>query len=160
MIHHFSFAAQNPYHVAQVLAELVQGQTVPFPPHPGSYITVIFDGYGTAIEVYPLGSELTPGQDEDQLNFVKTPNYTKFVETHIALSVTTTQEKIEAIAKREGWRAVRCNRDSFFDVIEVWVENRFLIELLTPEMARQYLRFTSKPENLEIFEQQPELVAV
>jgi hypothetical protein len=50
----------------------------------------------------------------------------------------------------EGWRVVRCSRESFFDVIEFWLENRLMIELLTPEMASQYLAFT-KTEKLQEF---------
>ena len=38
MIHHISISAQNPQHVAIVLAEVVKGQAVPWTPHPGSYI--------------------------------------------------------------------------------------------------------------------------
>jgi hypothetical protein len=65
-----------------------------------------------------------------------------------AISVTKTQEEIEEIGKREGWRVVRCNRESFFDVIEFWLENQVMLELLTPEMTAQYLTAT-QPENLK-----------
>lgn len=63
-----------------------------------------------------------------------------------ALSVSLSQEEIEHIGKREGWRVVRCNRDSLFDVMELWVENRLMIELLTTEMASQYLSHFLQPE--------------
>jgi len=45
---------------------------------------------------------------------------------------------------------VRCNRDSFFDVIEFWVENTLMLELLPPAFTRQYLMFM-QPQNLEQF---------
>jgi len=38
MIHHLSISAQNPQHVAQVLAEILQGQPIPHPFNPGGYI--------------------------------------------------------------------------------------------------------------------------
>ena len=38
MIHHLSISAQNPQHVAQVLAEILQGQPTPHPFNPGGYI--------------------------------------------------------------------------------------------------------------------------
>ncbi|NJO43825.1 MAG: hypothetical protein HC865_25475 [Cyanobacteria bacterium RU_5_0] len=35
----------------------------------------------------------------------------------------------------------RYNRQGFFEVIEFWVENRVLLELLPPTIAPQYLVF-------------------
>lgn len=148
MIHHISLAAQNPAHVADVLAEIFNGKAVPFFPHPGSYMVLPLDEYGTGIEVYPLETKLVPGEDDEQCQFVRTTNASGLTATHAAISVSTSQEKIEQIGNREGWRVLRCNRDSFFDVIEFWLENRIMLEFLTPEMADQYLAVT-KPENLE-----------
>ena len=61
--------------------------------------------------------------------------------THFALSVATDADKVEAIAAREGWQCFRCNRAPFH-VIEVWVENESMVEILPPEFAREYLAFT------------------
>ena len=36
---------------------------------------------------------------------------------------------------------VHCHRGDYFDVIEFWVENQLLIELLPPEIVGQYLAF-------------------
>jgi len=148
MIHHISLSAQNPEHVAQVLAEVWNGQAVPFFPHPGSYMVFPMDEYGTGIEIYPLDTKLIPGEGDEQVKFVQITNSSNFIATHAAISVTKTQEEIEQIGKREGYRTVRCNRDSFFDVIEFWLENQVMLELLTPEMTAQYLAVT-QPENLK-----------
>ncbi|MTJ13275.1 hypothetical protein FJR11_11880 [Anabaena sp. UHCC 0187] len=148
MIHHFSISAQNPQHVAEVLAEVMNGKASPFPPHPGSYVMLSFDTNGTAIEVYPLQTTLQPGEGEQDLQFKETSQPAHFTATHAAISVDSTQEKIEAIGQREGWRVVRCNRDSFFDVMEFWLENRVMIEFLIPEMTNQYLTLM-QPENLQ-----------
>ena len=48
---------------------------------------------------------------------------------------------VEAIAAREGWQCYRCNRGPFH-VIEVWVENESMVEILPPEFAAEYLAFT------------------
>ncbi|MBC1239605.1 hypothetical protein VF14_35130 [Nostoc linckia z18] len=151
MIHHISIAVKNPNHVAQVLAEILKAQAVAFPPNPGSYIVIPFDQHGTAIELYPLGSQIEPGEGDEQCVFVHTPISSRFTDIHAAISVPITQEEIEQIGVREGWRVVRCNRDSFFDVIEFWVENRLMIEFLTPEMASVYLKFATQKENLKYF---------
>ncbi|MBD2508409.1 hypothetical protein H6G91_14145 [Nostoc muscorum FACHB-395] len=148
MIHHISISVKNPQHVAEVLAEALNGQAFPFFPHPGSYMVFPLDEYGTGIEVYPLKTQLMPGEGDKQCTFAENPTSSGFTATHAAISVSSSQEKIELIAKREGWRVLRCNRDSFFDVIEFWLENTVMIELLTPEMSAQYLAVT-QPENLK-----------
>ncbi len=148
MIHHISISAQNPQHVAQVLAEVLNGQAFPFPPNPGSYMVFAFDEYGTGIEVYPLKTELIPGKENQPCTFVEADISSGFTATHAAISVSSTPEKIEQIGKREGWRVLRCNRNSSFEVIEFWLENKIMLELLTPEMAAQYLAIT-QPKNLQ-----------
>ena len=45
---------------------------------------------------------------------------------------------VEAIARREGWKCFRCNRGPFH-VIEVWLENQLMVEILPPEFAAEYL---------------------
>jgi len=160
MIHHISIAVRNPNHVAQVLAEILKAQAVPFPPNPGSYMVIPFDEHGTAIELYPLGSQIEPGEGDEECVFVHTAISSRFTDIHAAISVPSSQEEIEQIGVREGWRVVRCNRDSFFDVIEFWVENRLMIEFLTPEMASVYLKFATEKENLKYFLAEPALATV
>lgn len=160
MIHHISIAVRNPNHVAQVLGEILKAQAVPFPPNPGSYMVIPFDEHGTAIELYPLGSQIEPGVGDEECVFVHTAISSRFTDIHAAISVPTSQEEIEQIGVREGWRVVRCNRDSFFDVIEFWVENRLMIEFLTPEMASVYLKFATEKENLKYFLAEPALATV
>jgi hypothetical protein len=157
MIHHISISAEHPQHVASVLASVLKGQVAPFPPHPGSYFVIPFDEQGTAIEIYPLGSEILPGVGDEQCKFQINDNVSRFTATHAAISVPINQKEIEQIGKREGWRVVRCDRESFFDVIEFWVENRLMIELLTPEMVSKYLAFARNPENLTLFMAAPTL---
>ncbi len=147
MIHHISIAAQDPQHVAEVLAELWQGVSYPFPMYSGSYIAFAGDDQGSAIEVYPSGSELRPGQTD--LPDLQTKQMSEsFTATHVAMSVPLTLERIQAIADREGWTTLACSRGPFFQVVELWVENRVLLELLTPEMAKQYREFAT-PQNWE-----------
>ncbi len=43
MLHHISIAVKNPHHVAEVLAEIRQGNVIPFPPNPGSYVVLAED---------------------------------------------------------------------------------------------------------------------
>lgn len=145
MIHHISIPAQNPLHVAEVLAELFQGYCAPFPSHPGSYVAFAADKYGTLVEVYPLGTEMIPGEAEKPIQYQQNTS-NQFIATHAAISIPLEQSQIESIAQREQWRCVRCSR-GYFDVIEFWLENTVLLELATPELAQQYTAVLA-PENL------------
>jgi hypothetical protein len=151
MIHHISIPAENPLQVAQVLSELWQGEVAPFAPNPGSYVVFQLDEQGTLIEVYPRGTELIPGTDEQGVSFAKNLHFfSNYTAMHAAISVPMQADEIIAIAQREGWRAVKCDRDGFFGVIEFWVENRLLLELLPPDFSSQYLSFM-QPQNIQQF---------
>jgi len=112
---------------------------VPFPPNPGSFFALQLDEHGSGVEIYPAGTELQPGGDNGA-SFVR-KEARRHGPTHFALSVATEADKVEAIAAREGWQCFRCNRGPFH-VIEVWVENESMVEILPPEFAREYLAFT------------------
>lgn len=151
MIHHISIPAEDPRRVAEVLAELWGGCVLPFLPTSGgyaaeSYVAFARDDQGTAIEVYPLGTELIPGQEDEQADARKNAHVSRYTATHAAISVAISREQVEQIGAREGWRVLHCtrglrsNRD-FFEVLEFWLENRLMIELLTPEMSQQYAAF-------------------
>ncbi|MBD3885750.1 hypothetical protein IFO70_28980 [Phormidium tenue FACHB-886] len=142
MIHHLSIAAQHPKHVAQVLAELFQGKAVPFPDarYPDSNVAVSFDDYGTIVDVHPFAIESIPGSGNDALfQCRQNPDVSPYTATHAAISVPVSEEQIQAIAAHENWQTR--HRKGLFEVIELWVENRVLIELLPPTIAPGYLAF-------------------
>jgi len=141
MIHHISIPAENPLHVARTLVELFGGSLTQFGPYRNSYIAWAEDAHGTAIEVFPLGTEMYPGPGEGQANFRHNADASGFVATHAAVSVPCKKEEIFSLAQREGWRAVELSRGSFH-VIEFWLENRVMLELLTAEMATEYVQAT------------------
>ncbi len=147
MIHHLSIAARDPRHVAGVLAEFMGGISVPFPPNPGSFFALQRDEHGSGVEVYPAGTELQPGGSDGGGFVKKQPAERSYGPTHFALSVATGADTVEAIAAREGWQCFRCNRGPFH-VIEVWLENELMVEILPPEFAAEYLAFT-RPDKIE-----------
>lgn len=142
MIHHISIPANNPFHVTRVLVELFGGVLTRFGPYQDSYIAWAGDEYGTAIEVYPTGTEMFPDDGNGQANFRHNMSASPFVATHAAVSVDRSQEEIFALAQREGWRAIELSRGAF-RVIEFWIENHVMLELATREMAQEYLRATA-----------------
>ena len=145
MIHHLSIAARDPKQAAGVLAELMGGTAVPFPPNPGSFFALQLDDHGSGVEVYPAGTELQPA-DARGGSFVRN-SARGYGPTHFALSVQTDGDTVQAIAERAGWKCFDCNRGPFH-VIEVWVENETMVEILPPEYAAEYLAFT-QPDKVQ-----------
>ena len=151
MIHHISIAVDNPLRVAEVLVELLGGKIIPFPFNPGSYVALAFDAYGTLIEVHPRGMELRPGVGKAAVRHQVNPSPSDYTATHAAISVLVSETEIRSIAEREGWRVERYKRgDAFFEVIEFWIENHLMLELLPPELSAQYLTFL-EPRSLQEF---------
>jgi len=146
MIHHVSIPAKNPEHVATVLAELMGGQCYPFGPLEGAFMAASGDEHGSMIEVYPDSATLDIPKRDDQVVFGenKAPPHTW--PFHVLLSVPLAREQVERIGAREGWRTKTFGRgmrgrEPFFHVIEFWVENRLMIEVAPPAMAKEYLEF-------------------
>ena len=146
MIHHVSIPAREPRHVAEVLAELMNGKCVPFPPLEGAFMAANGDANGTLIEVYPERTTLNIQGDDEQAVFAENPAPPRTWPFHVLLSVPCEAEEVERIGAREGWRAKTFGRGTrgrkpFFHVIEFGLENRLLIEVPTPAMAQEYLEW-------------------
>jgi hypothetical protein len=146
MIHHVSIPAREPRHVAEVLAELMGGKCVPFGPLEGAYMATSGDQHGTMIEVYPERATLDIPANDDQVVFGDNAAPPQTWPFHILLSVPKEREEIETIGARQGWRAKTFGRGMqgrkpFFHVVEFWIENRLMIEVVSPAMAREYEAF-------------------
>jgi hypothetical protein len=156
MINHISIAVNDPQRVANVIAELWDGMVFPFPPAPGSYFVIANDGRGTAVEITPAGTVLIPGEgfpDENDLDaptevyeakFVQSDLKPMYVATHLNINTKKSIDEIREIAKREGWRVLVCNRgEGLFQLVEVWIENTFMLEVMTPEQTARYVEITN-----------------
>lgn len=130
MIFHASIPAQDPERVAGVLAELLEGQAKPFPARKGAFMATSGHHSGHMIEVLPVAPEdlATVGEPRRLYDSV-----------HLALASQLSPDAVQAIGEREGWRTRRRRRGDSFDVIELWLEDHFMLEVLTPEMQAEYL---------------------
>jgi hypothetical protein len=148
MIHHISIAVRDPLRVAEVLAEILEGQVLSAPPNFPKDSRVVFPGdeHGTLIEALPYGTELRPDDCEAGMRAGVEPN-SSFVATHAYISVNISAEQLLRIGAREGWLTRRCNRGPF-ELIELWIENRLMIEFAPPEMSAQYIGLLTDPEAL------------
>lgn len=145
MLFHMSIDADDPQHVAEVLAELMGGRAAPFPPvAEGSWFALADDGRGSMIEVYPRGTELH--EVEGDADAVGLPGATRrHGPTHFALGTRLDPETVFVLAAEQGWPAKYRSRDGMFGVIEMWVERCLMIEVLTPSMQAEYVHGFAAP---------------
>lgn len=137
MLFHVSIEADDPRHVAEVIAEIWQGEALPFPAViEGSWAALAGDDRSTMIEVYPRGTELHP-TGGDAIGILSA--HRRHNPTHMAIATNLGMEAVFAICEREGWEAKYCKRGGAFGVIEIFMEGCQMIEVLTQEMQREYL---------------------
>ena len=151
MIHHVSIPALDPRRVACVLAELWGGTALPFPGLEGAYWAGPGDCAGTMVDVYPADTWIVPGQGDAPSEFERGMPASSPSATHLLIGVSASKQAVLAVAARERWRAVACSRQNgAFDLIELWIENRLLLEVLTPEDEGRYRAFMapSSPDGL------------
>lgn len=143
MLFHFSIAANEPERVCRVMAQFIGGEAMPFPPvSDNGWIALADDENRTAVEVYPLFTVLREVEgDADAIGELE--GMDAYTATHAAIGTDLNVEEILRIAEREGWPAKYRKRGDQFGVIELWVEGRQMIELLTPEMQAEYRATTT-----------------
>jgi hypothetical protein len=121
-----------------VIAEIWQGESFRFPPWPGGYVAMAGDERSSTVEVYPRAHTIAPGAREAPAQLRVDAAPARISCFHLAVATPRSADEIMSIAQREGWRAVRCSRGGFFEVIEFWIENSLLVEVMTAEMQRDY----------------------
>jgi hypothetical protein len=140
MIFHASIPADDPERVARVIAELWRGEYLPFI-FPQTFIVFANDDRASEVEIGPRGHVLIPanGQVGSQFNASSSP----YSEVHLNIATPLSLEDALAIAEREGWAARLCDRGGDFTVIEFWLENKFMLELMTELELKRYRNVTS-----------------
>lgn len=155
MIAHMSVPSATPMETALFFAALIDGVAFDFPVVAGAAIAVARDGSGTAVEVYPPAMAHHPGTGqadhtatlngpaampwEDQI--YPEPEDGRASSFHLAIETRLTRAEVMSRANTLGWRSLFCERAGVFGVIEVWIDNRYLVEVLTTEEAVRYRNF-------------------
>lgn len=155
MIAHVSIPARDPKRTALLMAALIDGQAFAFPVVPGAWIAIANNGSGTAVEVYPETMAHHPGVGdvdphavpagpqampwEDQI-YADGPQLRPSA-FHFALSTALDTDEVLALAHGVGLRALACERGGVFAVIEVWLDNTHLLEVLTSAETERYRAF-------------------
>lgn len=154
MIHHVSIPARDPERVAAVLAELLGGYSGQFVgPVPGAFVAYADDACGTGIEVYPERTVVVPGSGEQEAR-TELADVPKALAFHALLSVKVDRATIERIGAREAWRVHHAWRGPaaapLFEVYELWVENRVMLELATEDMIGKYVAIANGAAQREL----------
>lgn len=141
MIKHISIGAKNPARTANYLAQFWQVKALPFPMYDDSFVVFLGEDTSSCIEVYPLGELLLNSEISlPELDRSKPISAGPF---HAAITVSVSEQQIACICDEAGWRYRKVDRGGFFQVVEVWVENNTLFEILTPPMAAAYEQFSN-----------------
>ena len=138
MIIHASIPADDPERVARVIAELWRGSYAPFPVVPGVFVARADDDRGSQIEVGPRGREGVPGPDQVDLRDNDAPS--PYSEVHLNIASQLSESEILAIGAREGWTSRVCDRGGLFKLVELWLENKFMLEVMNDhEIGRAHV---------------------
>ena len=149
MIFHASIRAAEPERVARVIAEIWRGGVAPAPRETFEECWVAFgrDERGTQIEVLPLDFAFVPHSLRASVPFRDPARRAGLTAVHFAIASPRSKEEVMHIGQREGWDCVTCWREvpgGGYGVVEVWVENRLMLEVLTPSMQVEYATTMSR----------------
>ena len=148
MIFHLSINAIDPAKVAAVLAELLGADDIaaPTPPFPaGARMVCRFDDRGSMVEITPADVAFASGPDgEVQFVPASAADRSGF---HGLFMAAVAEDRVIEIAEKAGWTSTLVDAGPF-RVVNVWVEDRQLIEFTTPELVGDYLALYG-PENRE-----------
>lgn len=138
-IMHASIPSDDPAKAARMLAEILEGEALPFPPA-GANAWKVFAGDGSIdLEVMPRGRLILLREGEAEGVFDTTADPQRGSECHLALCVDRPEAEVIDIARRAGCEARHCERGrGLFGLAEVWIDNTFMIEVLDPVQAARY----------------------
>lgn len=139
MLFHMSVEADDPRQVANVIAELWGGVATRYPMvADGSWCALAGDDRNTMVVVFPRGTRLVESRDAGGKGERVMPR--RGSATHMAIASDLDPESVLAIAQRESWPAEIRKRGRTSTAIEIWIEGCQLLEVMTPEMQKDYLR--------------------
>jgi hypothetical protein len=136
MIFHISISADDPKRTATMIAELWRGEAFPFPMvGKGSWVAHAGDARGSSVEVYPRDLALSPTDRGGEERYAPVSRNGPF---QAAIATPLSIEEVEEIGRRYNCHTSLCHRGPLFRVIEFWVDNCLMLEMLTPQMQAEY----------------------
>jgi hypothetical protein len=133
-----SIPARHPAAVAGFIAELWDTHAMAMPPVPGRFVVLAADGSGAGLEVHPAGT----GQERAPRTASAWPVPSAATgSSRIVVGTALDEAEVHLAAGIRGWQsrpATRSAEGRHWGVVEVWVEERLLVEVLTPEMQAEF----------------------
>lgn len=136
MILHVSYTVASPRSAAEAVAQLMAGEAFPFPElGQDAWIAIAGDDHGTLVEFLLHGTEFhyVSGGTVAHLYGEKK----RQSGCHILIETPFDVARVLAIAEERGCRAHRANH-GHIEVIEFWIEEHLLVEVVTPDLAAAY----------------------
>jgi hypothetical protein len=152
MILHASFTVGAPRDAAETVAQLIAGEALPFPElSDDAWIAMSGDDHGTLVEFVQRGTEFhyVPGGTVAH----RRGEETRESGCHILIETPYDELRVLAIAEERGCRAHRAIHGPV-ELIELWIEDCLLIEVVTPQMAAAY-KSIATPANVRSMVQLP-----
>ena len=137
MIYHAAVPANDPKSAAEALARIMGGEAMPFLVVPNSWIAWSGDGV-TELEIVPRGRGFARADGGKEPSWVPGHEGLTASGWHVAIGTDLAAEDVVRIAREAGWPAQICDRAGFFDIVEVWVDDCGLVEVLDPNMQKRY----------------------
>ena len=134
MILHASVAADEPKATAETLAKLLGGIALPVGPGEGTWSAIGPEPVGNLVSVLARGSEFHRGGDHVETRSGAPTRHSGY---HMLIDTPLSEEEVLALAKERGCHAHR-TRHGAFDVIEFWIDDCLLIEVVTHELGQAY----------------------
>jgi hypothetical protein len=146
MIAHVSIPSPTPRETAKILGEFLGGQVMQFAPlGPEGYVvySATHGDQGVLVEVLNDKLRHIPGERDDEPvgygHIVSGGEKDVHSIVHVAMTTPLSPAEIKVIADRVGWRCVECWRGNAFPQSELWVDNRFMFELMSPDQCDAYV---------------------
>lgn len=146
MIIHASITADQPQQTAELIARLLDGAAFPWMgPGEGTWIATGGQVAGQTVEVLQRGSEFHP-KIRQHVETRRGPpaRHSGF---HLLLETSLSEAAVLALTADAELHAYKVSH-GLFDVIEVWLDGCFLLEVMTHDMATAY-RALMSPANVQ-----------
>jgi hypothetical protein len=136
MILHASFTVDTPRDAAMTVAELMGGEAFPFPGlDERAWIAMSGDAFGTLVEFLPRGIEFHYVENKTVAH--RHGAQTRQSGCHILVETPYDAARVLAIAEARSCLAHLANHGPI-QVIEFWIEQSLLIEVVTQQLASAY----------------------
>lgn len=142
MIQHVSITADKPRETAETFAALLGGRAVPIGPADGAWSAFGPELVGSIVEVLPRGSEFHRAGNHVETRRGEPVRHSGF---HVMIESPLSEEEVLDLAGKRGAEACRSTHGPF-ELLEFWIDDCLLVEVLPPSLARAYRQILQSGE--------------